>query len=201
MRHIDRRGQGKRLQRENERRRERSHERKAIRRTDQQINQRDRPGEKDENLEEICERTAAERMSADGKERRLKKKAEPDREKIKAAVERDSVARRQEGAHERREKQSVEAIKSWRSIGCSYFRRGHSPWQSCPLRLDRYSRPCTLSIFQAASSFTRLTLSRRRISPFPASSTSAVAFFPLTFRFETVMFFAQSLSKSCASRK
>jgi hypothetical protein len=34
----------------------------------------------------------------------LKKKAEPDREKIKAAVERDSVARREEGAHERREK-------------------------------------------------------------------------------------------------
>src|SRR5205807_176974 len=92
MRHIDRHNQGKRLQRENERRRERAHERQAIGGSDQQINQRDRPGEKHENLEEIRERASAERMSTNGKERRLKKKPETDREKIKAPVERDAIA-------------------------------------------------------------------------------------------------------------
>src|SRR5205814_9288723 len=104
MRHIDRRGEGERLHREDKRRRERSHERQAIGGSDQQINQRDRPGEKHENLEEIRERASAERMAADGKERRLKKKPETDREKIKAAVERDTITGCKESAHYRREK-------------------------------------------------------------------------------------------------
>ena len=43
-------------------------------------------------------------MAADGKERRLKKKPETDREKIKAAVERDTITGCKESAHYRREK-------------------------------------------------------------------------------------------------
>jgi len=81
---VDPGQQSKCLNDKNERRRERAHQRKAIGRSDQDVNQRNRPGEENENLKQIRQRTSAKRMTSDRQERRLKNKSETDREKIKS---------------------------------------------------------------------------------------------------------------------
>jgi len=92
------------LNSENERRGESAHERKPVSRTNQQVNQRDRPGEKDQNLKKICQRTSSQRMTADRQKRRLKNKAESNREKIKSSWSKNSGAQSDPGMHDRREK-------------------------------------------------------------------------------------------------
>ena len=81
---VDLGQQSKCLNDKNKRRRERAHQRKPIGRPDQHVNQRDRPGEENENLKQVRDRTSAKRMTSDRQERRLKNKSEPDRQKIKS---------------------------------------------------------------------------------------------------------------------
>ena len=101
---IDRREQGKGLNQENQRRRERSHERKPIGRTNQHVDQGDRPGEKNENFKQVRDRTPANRMTTNRQERCLKNKSKPDRKKIKSPRPKNSRAQRGNRAHHSREK-------------------------------------------------------------------------------------------------
>ena len=87
----------------NERRRERAHQRKAIGRSDQHVNQRNRPSDENENLKQVRDRTAAKRMTADRQKRRLKNKSQPDREKIKSSGVKILRAQQDRRPHNRRE--------------------------------------------------------------------------------------------------
>src|SRR5712691_12597993 len=82
---VDPGQQSKCLNDKNERRGERAHQRKAIGRSDQHVNQRNRPGEENENLKQVRDRTAAKCMTTDRQERRLKNKSQSDRKKIKSS--------------------------------------------------------------------------------------------------------------------
>ena len=82
MPNIDRRNQGKTLEQQYQRRRERSHKRKAICRSHQDIDQSDRPREKDKNLKKICNWTTSQLMAADPQEGRLENKTQSDRKEI-----------------------------------------------------------------------------------------------------------------------
>src|SRR2546423_6715198 len=77
-----------------ERRRECPHERKPIRRTDQQIDQRQRPGEEDKYFEQVRDRTAAERVTANRQERALQGESDQDGEEIKARPAENAFAQR-----------------------------------------------------------------------------------------------------------
>ena len=88
----------------NERRGEGAHQRKAIGWPDQHVNQRDRPGEENENLKQVRERTSAKGMTADRQERRLKNKSEPDCEKIKSPGVEILRPQQDHRPHDRREK-------------------------------------------------------------------------------------------------
>src|SRR5437868_870776 len=63
-RRIDRRKQSKQLQHQNKRRSERTHERQSIGRSDDQIDQCYRPGEKDQDFEKVSNRASTKRMAA-----------------------------------------------------------------------------------------------------------------------------------------
>src|SRR6266567_3645317 len=88
----------------NERRGERAHQRKAIGRSDQHVNQRNRPSEENENLEQVRDRTSAKRMTADRQKRRLKNKSETDREKIKSSGVKILRPQQDRRPHDRRQK-------------------------------------------------------------------------------------------------
>src|SRR2546423_14163810 len=81
---IDRREQREPLNEQGQRRRERTHKRKPVGRSDQQINQRERPGQENEYFEQVRDRTTPERVSANRKKSALKCEPKRDREKIKA---------------------------------------------------------------------------------------------------------------------
>ncbi len=101
MRRINRRDQSKGLNHENKWRGEGAHERKPVGRTDQQINQRHRPGEKDEDLEQICERTTAKGVTAHRQKRSLQNESARDREKVKPGRPKDPGAQLNERTHNR----------------------------------------------------------------------------------------------------
>src|SRR5262249_52724944 len=84
MPNVDRRNQRKTLQQQHQWRGERAHQRKAIRRPHEHINQRHRPSDKNENLKQVCDWTAAQLMAADRQESCLKDKAQSDREEIES---------------------------------------------------------------------------------------------------------------------
>jgi hypothetical protein len=85
MADVDWRNQGKSLQQENQRRGERAHEREPISRPHQHVDERNRPGEKDENLKQVRQRAASQRMAANEQECRLKNEPKSDRKKTKLA--------------------------------------------------------------------------------------------------------------------
>ena len=104
MPNIDRRQKREGLDEKNERCREGSHQREPISRANHQINQRDGPGEENEDLEKVRQWTPPEGVAANGQERRLKKKPETDRKEIKPAVEREASPSGKDRPHKRREK-------------------------------------------------------------------------------------------------
>jgi len=83
--HINRRDQGKSLNQENERRGERPHEGEPVSRPDQHIDERNRPGEEDQNLKQVRQRASTKCMTTDGQECRLKNEPKSDRKKTKPA--------------------------------------------------------------------------------------------------------------------
>ena len=76
--------QSKRLQNEDQRRGERPHQRKSVSGTNHEIDQRNRPGEKDEDLKEIGQRATPQGVAARPKECTLENESDDDRKKIEA---------------------------------------------------------------------------------------------------------------------
>ena len=103
MRYVDRRKQSENLNHENNRRGERAHERKPICRTNQHVDEDDRPGEKGEDFEEIGDRTAPDLMTAHREKRRLKNKTKCDGKEIETAEPEIARAERQQGTDDRDE--------------------------------------------------------------------------------------------------
>ncbi len=101
---INRRDQGKRLQQENKRRGKRAHEREPISRPDQHVDERNRPGEEDEHLKQVCQRAASQRMAANRQECRLKNEPKSDRKKTKPARLKSPRAQRKDRPHDCGEK-------------------------------------------------------------------------------------------------
>src|SRR2546423_7054932 len=101
---IDRREKGERLDEQDQRGRESAHERQAISRPDREINQRQRPGQKDEDLEKIRDRTTPEIVSAHRQERTLEKKSESDGDEVEAPRPKHSVTQSRDGMRDRDEK-------------------------------------------------------------------------------------------------
>ena len=91
--------------------------REPVSRPDQQVDERNRPGKKNENFEEVRDRTTPERVSAEIEKRRLENEAEADRGKVKAgrAIIAPLIATTVRTMA--RKKQRVEMISSPRSIG------------------------------------------------------------------------------------
>ena len=83
------------------------------------------------------------------------------------------------------------------------FRVFESPSHKLRSKLNwiQLSRPFTLSIFHTPLSCLRVTFNLRLAMTLPLSVTCAVAIVLLLTTLETAMFFSQSLSQSCASRK
>jgi hypothetical protein len=92
------------LDEKNEWRRERSHEREPIGRANDEINQRDGPGQENEDLEKVRQGTTPEVVAANGQESGLKKKPETDRKEIKPAVKREAGPSGKDRPQKRRQK-------------------------------------------------------------------------------------------------
>ena len=103
MRDIDRREKGEGLNSENERCRKRPHERETIGRSHQQIDERDRPGEKDEHFKQIGQRTTAQSVAAHGKKGGLAEETGADGKEIESPMECDLLTGREYRPDERRQ--------------------------------------------------------------------------------------------------
>ena len=103
MRHIDRREKRKRLNGKNQGRSKRTHEREPISRAHQHVDQGDRPGQKHENLEEVGDRTAADRVATHGEKRGLQNETGDNREETETARLENSRAQRKRRPRDGRE--------------------------------------------------------------------------------------------------
>src|ERR1041385_7686903 len=80
---INWRDESKRLNQDNQRRGDGAHEREPVSRSDQQIDERNRPRHENEHLKQVRQGTTAKHVASDGQERGLKDETESDRDKVK----------------------------------------------------------------------------------------------------------------------
>lgn len=104
MRLIDRREQRKKLDEKNKRGGKSSHQRKAIRRTDDEVDERDRPGKKNENFEQIRDRAATDCVSTNRKKNGLKNKSKRNGDEIEVAAMQRTGTQRQNCSNDGSEK-------------------------------------------------------------------------------------------------
>ena len=104
MRFIDRRQQRKKLKQNHQRRGECAHQRKPIRGTNDHVEERYRPRDENNHLEEVRDRTTAERVTANRQKRRLENKAESDGKEIELHWPKSATAHFENRVHDRHEK-------------------------------------------------------------------------------------------------
>jgi len=165
--------------------------------SDQQINQRDRPGEKNETSNRFVSghRPA---HAADRKKRRLKKESrDPIAKKLKRPWS-EIPSRAARRVAERREKTKAFRGDQEAAVHRERHCKGQSRWQSCHLR-SHGKTPLAPDDFPSHAVIHQGNLSCGAFSPLANEQHVRRRVLPLTFRFETVIFLAQRLSKSCAS--